>query len=263
MKNISLFISLLLLYACHSNQDQNNEIVKDKDHQNDKLSEELSDVEKFYNQNKGNDLPSQSKGLVSNGSLENGKLIPFKGDNFQYFDTSSYLYGRAFVHHKVKDAVLEAYEELHKTLPERMFFIMETSNQHGGKLLPHKTHQNGLSVDFMMPLIKNGAPYYDLAHIGTRHYMLKFDESGRPLRDTSAVIDFNTVAQHLLILEEKACKNGLKIKKVIIKIEFKKHLFTTEYGKKLKKSKIYVVRGLTPLINELHDDHYHVDFELI
>jgi len=53
----------------------------------------------------------------------------------------------------------------------------------------------------------------------------------------------------------------MKIAKVIIKIEYKDELFATEYGQKLKKSGIYIVKGLTKLINALHDEHYHIDFK--
>ena len=55
----------------------------------------------------------------------------------------------------------------------------------------------------------------------------------------------------------------MKIKKVIIKIELKDELFSTPNGKKLKAKGIYVVKALTPLINGLHDDHFHIDFEEI
>ncbi len=137
---------------------------------------------------------------------------------------------------------------------------METANQKGGNLYPHRTHQNGLSIDFMMPLIKDNKPYYKLDSLGTRHYLLAFNDKGEYSTDTSIKVDFNLIAQHILILNEKAKKEDLKVKKVIIKIEFKDELFATEYGKKLKKSGIYVVRGLPKMINALHDEHYHIDF---
>ena len=52
-----------------------------------------------------------------------------------------------------------------------------------------------------------------------------------------------------------------EIQKVIIKVELKDELFEGEYGKKLKESGIYIVKSLSPTINALHDDHYHVDFK--
>ena len=92
------------------------------------------------------------------------------------------------------------------------------------------------------------------------HYFLKFDDNGRSNRDPKVFIDFEMIARHLLVLDANARKQGMKISKVIIKIELKDELYSGTYGKKLKQSGIYVVRGLTPTINALHDEHYHVDF---
>jgi len=224
---------------------------------------QITEIEKYYNTNKGDDLPSISTGTVSSGKLENGKLMPFEGVNFVYFDTLSYLSTRAFVNDKVKKTILETYKEFETLNPERHFCFMECSNQHGGQLYPHHTHQNGLSVDFMSPLLKNGVPYYNLDTLGADHYLLDFDNDGNYLKDNSVSVDFNLIAQHILLLEKKARIYGLKISKVIIKIEFKDNLFATENGKLLSASGIYIVKNLTTLINSLHDDHYHIDFELL
>ena len=89
-----------------------------------------NEIEEYYQKNKGNTLASISKGTVSNGDLLNGKLVPFKGNNFMYFDTSSYLNGRAFINHKVLETMLNTYHELNKLYSERQFKIMECSNEH-------------------------------------------------------------------------------------------------------------------------------------
>lgn len=222
-----------------------------------------SKTDKYYEVNKGNETPSVSKGSVSNGSLENGKLIPFSGKNYQYFDTTSYLNGRGFMNDKVKDIALATYEVCESEIPDRRFYIMECSNQKGGKIWPHKTHQNGLSIDFMMPLKKDNKPFYGLDTRGAMHYLLEFDYEGHYIEDPSIEIDFEVIAHHLLLLNEEAKKKGMHIKKVIIHTELKDELFTGKYGQQLKNSDIYVVKALTPLINALHDDHYHVDFEKI
>ena len=70
------------------------------------------------------------------------------------------------------------------------------------------------------------------------------------------------MAIHILALEKNARKNGLKIKKVIFNIGLKDKLFKSENGKLLKASGIYFAQNLTPTLNKLHDDHYHVDFEV-
>lgn len=206
------------------------------------------------------DTASVAVGTVSSGSLEHGKLVPYKGKNFMYFDRESYLEGRAFLHGDVLTSVLGSYDSLARINPNRFFNIMECANEEGGELFPHRTHQNGMSVDFMMPLVKDGKPYYGLDTMGIKHYALHFDDDGHYSRDPSIAIDFNLVARQILLLDHFARRNGLNIFKVIIKIEFKDELFATEYGKILEQSDIYVVQGLSPLINDLHDDHFHIDF---
>ena len=218
------------------------------------------DVNAYYEENQGNDEPSVSIGGVSNGSLENGKLVPFQGDNYLYFDTASYLAGRAYLNDKVLAAVLSSDEEMEGELPNRQFRIMECSNAHGGRLWPHRTHQNGLSVDFMMPLVQNGEPYYELDNTGRNHYFLDFDDDGQYSEDETVSINFDLVAQHILILDEKAREQGMRITKVIINTDLKDELFNTPHGRELHDSGIYIVQRLSRRINDLHDDHYHIDF---
>lgn len=215
----------------------------------------------YYEMNKGDSLPSKSKGSVSKGSLEHGKLLPFYGKNYTYFDRDSYLGDRAFTSDVVRDIIAETYASLDELHPRRQFYLMELSNKKGGKIAPHRTHQNGLSADFMMPKLKDGQPDYSLDTLGKAHYFLDFNDDGAYLKDTSIKIDFDLIAEHILLLNENARSRGYKIGKVIIKIEYKDELFSSAHGKKLKESGIYIVQGLSDLINDIHDDHFHIDFE--
>ena len=97
---------------------------------------------------------SISTGLPGEGTMENGKLFPFEGPIFKYFSEWSYLNGRAFVNDKLKDVVLESYDSLLALYPDQIWGIMECSLQSGGVISGHRTHQNGLSIDFMTPLKK-------------------------------------------------------------------------------------------------------------
>jgi len=258
MNRIVSILSILALFSC-----QGQEAADTLKKEIEMLDSAPSEIEKFYEEHIGNNEPSESKGSVSNGSLVNGKIIPFASSNFQYFDTLSYIGGRAFTNDKVKQTLLDTYAELAIELPNRKFFIMECSNKNGGQIFPHRTHQNGLSIDFMMPLIKNGKPNYELDLLGKDHYWLDFDNEGKYSKDKAIKIDFELVARHILLLEKHARKNGLKISKVIIKTELKDELFASDYGKKLKESGVYVVKKLSQLINLLHDDHYHIDFQTL
>ena len=221
-----------------------------------------STIVKFYQENKGDSLPSISSGLVSKGKLEHGKLFPFKGNNYQYFDKASYLASRAFVNSRVLKTTLATYAVLETMLPDRIFGLMECSHPNGGELVPHRTHQNGLSIDFMSPLQKDGKPYHGLDDMGAFHYFMDFTDDGVYDKDSTVSIDFETIVIHILELQKQAKKYGLRIKKVLLKTQLRDELYATTSGEKLRESDIYVVKALTPLINKLHDDHYHIDFEV-
>lgn len=217
----------------------------------------------FYRENASVENRSKSIGTVSNGKLENGKIVPFYGSNYTYFDRDSYLASRAFTSDVVKSIVLDTYDKLNTEYPNRKFYLMELSNREGGEIYPHRTHQNGLSVDFMMPKIRNDKPDYSLDTLGKQHYTLQFNDRGEYLQDTSIKVDFDLIAKHILLLNKEAKKWGYAIEKVIIKIEYKNTLFKTPNGKILEKSGIYLVKNLSPLINTIHDDHFHIDFKKV
>lgn len=244
-------LAIPLIYACTEALDKVNEISEHK---------EPTAAEKYYNKHVNDTIESTAVGSVSSGALENATLIPFKGENYEYFDAASYMGGRAFTHNKVATITVNSYAALLEQGVDRKFKVMEFSNKHGGKMFPHRTHQNGLSVDYMMPLQKDGAPYYELDKKGASHYLLEFDKEGRYVEDLDVSIDFDMAARHILELDKQARKQGMRIQKVIFNTNLKDELYATEYGKKLKTSGIYITRNLSKLINDLHDDHYHIDF---
>ena len=72
---------------------------------------------------------SRSIGSVSNGKLENGRRFPFRGENYRYFSRISYaFFNRAWVHSKVLDISLEAYEEMKGSKPNQDFLLMMILN---------------------------------------------------------------------------------------------------------------------------------------
>lgn len=258
---ILLFIPLLSCQAQVENkiEDEKNKIIENSSVP---INQDSVEIIEFYNENSKSADVSTCIGSVSNGKLENGKIMPFYGTNFTYFDRDSYLASRAFTSDVVNKIILNTYEVLYMNYPERKFYLMELSNHTGGKIYPHRTHQNGLSVDFMIPKLKNGKPNYDLDTLGKQHYFLEFNDQGEYVKDTSIKVDFDLVAKHILLINEEANKHGYSIEKVIIKIEYKDDLFETPHGKELKKSGIYVVNNLSPMINAIHDDHFHIDFKI-
>ena len=208
-----------------------------------------------------NEGQSKSHGRVGNGSLEKAWLLPYTGENYKYFSfISYYLMKNGYLNSKVQQTVLEAYQICKTTTPNTYFRVMECANKKGGKMLIHKTHQTGMSVDFMVPKIRNGKQTKWLDWLGMFHYLLEFDNSGHSKLDAKTHIDFETMGKHILALDQAARKNGLRIKMVILKIELKDDFYKTESGKKVKAKGIYFARNLPHWTNKVHDDHYHVDF---
>lgn len=203
---------------------------------------------------------SQSIGTVSDGQLIDGVKIPLKGENYFYFDDLSYQMDRAYLNDKVLNTLLDGYQLMKDQYPERTFGIMEGSNKNGGPIPPHQTHQNGTSVDFMTPLLAHEKPFTELDHIGASHYLLEFNDDGTYSKNKEVLIDFDCIAAHILALQEAGKQYGTYVKKVIFKIELKDELFASPNGQKLKESGIYFAQKLTQKVNEVHDDHYHVDF---
>jgi penicillin-insensitive murein endopeptidase len=218
-------------------------------------------VQKYYNEHKGDSLASICHGTEAGGSMEHGKLMPFEGVNFRCYDTGSYLMGHEFMSDKMMNTLLNSYNELNTSAPGRKFCYMESGLVNGGPIPGHRTHQNGRSVDLMVPLVKDSMPYYGLDSCGGYHYSLDFDDQGRYTRDSTISIDFNLLGLQILSLDKQARKLGLHVKKVILKLELKDDFYATPNGKKVKNKGIYLAMNLPPATNKQHDDHFHVDFE--
>lgn len=218
-------------------------------------------IPEFSYQNQGR---STARGSTGRGSLENAYILPYYGANFQYFSPLSYfLLDNAYLHSKTHKIVLEAYKECEKTCEGTEFRIMECTRKEGGEMLIHRSHQNGLSVDFMIPKKRGEEQSLLYDRSGMLHYLLEFDDSGRLWFDKEVKLDLETAARHILGLDNAAKRNGMRIKRVILKTDLKAKFYQTESGKKVKARGIYLVRSLPDLVNRVHDDHYHVDFAFV
>lgn len=207
---------------------------------------------------------STSTGTPAKGSIQNAWLIPYNGTNYKYFSLISYyLMDNGYLHSSAHKTLLDSYEICSKTCPDITFGIMECSNKTGGKMRLHNTHRNGLSVDFMVPLInEKGETVRRYARRGLRHYLLEFDKDGYLISNPNIKIDFETMAKHIFSLHESGKKHNTSIKKVIFKINLKDNLFKTPTGKILQQKNIYFAQALPENIDKYHDDHYHIDFQL-
>jgi penicillin-insensitive murein DD-endopeptidase len=207
---------------------------------------------------------STSYGNTGNGRIENPYQVKFRDENYRYFSLVSYfIMDNGFVHSSLEQTIQETYKECKTTCPGKYFRIMECSGRRGGKLRLHRTHRNGLSVDFMVPKVKNNKQFKIYDRLGLWHYLLNFDSSGRIGKNKKVQIDFETMGKHIIALDNAARMNGLRINKVILKIDLKDDLFSTDAGKEIRKRGIYFAQNLPGIVNKLHDDHYHIDFRLL
>ena len=196
-------------------------------------------------------------GTTSNGRLENGVQLPSAGDNFISYSSLAGIAGRTYVHSAVKGIILDAYSALSASMPEKVFKFAETGFRQGGEFRPHKTHQNGLSVDFMTPMISDAGASTHLPS----HPLNKFGydiELGPDGRYKNLRIDYDAMAAHIAELDRAAKKSGHKIWRVIFDPELQPGLFDTSYGNYLKEN----IRFSGKRSWVRHDEHYHVDFEI-
>lgn len=203
-----------------------------------------------------NKTPSQSHGTYSKGSLLNGKRLPSRDTNFRAYSYLGTLLGRNSVHSTIRSVILNAYSMMLSKFPDKTFVYGEAGWPEGGKFYPHKTHQNGLSVDFMVPILDRNNKSVPLpASVFNKFgYGIEFDNNGifKEYR-----IDFEAMAAHLYYLNSCALRNGIDIRMVIFDPKLQPYLFRTEYGKELKK-----LRFSSRPSWVRHDEHYHVDFEI-
>lgn len=201
--------------------------------------------------------PSVCYGTTSNGKLENGWKLPASGPNFSAHWTVGRLIGRSYVHSAVYPVVVEAYEQLSAGMPDRVFVYGEAGWKDGGELKPHKTHQNGLSVDFMVPVLNELGASVELPSslLNKWGYDLEFDANGR-LDDL--VIDFDAIAEHIYQLDVIAKRNGVGIWRVIFDPQLQPQLRNSPRWPYLERN----VQFSTKRSWVRHDEHYHVDFDV-
>ncbi|MCP4487270.1 MAG: replication initiation protein [Gammaproteobacteria bacterium] len=196
-------------------------------------------------------------GTTSNGKLEGGVQLPSEGKNYVSYSKTAELLGRTYVHSKVKEIITTSYEWLESEAPQKIFKYAETGFKDGGKFKPHKTHRNGLSIDFMTPVVnKDGKSTHLPTHyLNKLGYSIEFDENGKY---EEFKIDYDALAAHIVSLHKAARKLGVDLWRVIFDPKLQPNLMKTKYGEYLKQHiKFSKKRSWVR-----HDEHYHVDFEV-
>ena len=199
-------------------------------------------------------LASTCFGSSGNGRIEGALTLPLTGANFAAYSELGFKLGRTYVHAQVRDVVLGAYSALARSTPDVQYVYGETGLRTGGPMPPHRTHENGTSVDFMVPVRgRNGQPA-PLPRTAHNHYGydLEFDDAGKlaHLR-----IDFAAIAAHLEQLVLAARRHGLGIARVILEPAYIPRVLATPAGRRINTLSFMKTR---PWVR--HDEHYHVDF---
>jgi penicillin-insensitive murein DD-endopeptidase len=200
---------------------------------------------------------SQCFGTVSKGRIEGSVKLPVSGPNFSAYSSLAATAGRTHVHAKVADIITASYAALHATSPSTTYMYGETGWPSGGRLRPHRTHQNGLSVDFFVPVRNAQGKSVPLpTGLGNRlGYDIEFNADAQ---HGEYSIDFPALAEHLYQLHAAAKARGVGIALVIFDAPFLPRLFATPRGAYLKEN-LNFMKG-KPWVR--HDEHYHVDFSI-
>jgi penicillin-insensitive murein DD-endopeptidase len=205
----------------------------------------------------GTTAESVCRGTTANGRLEHGCRMPAGGENYSAYSSLGRFLNRTWVHCAVAAVAEDAYGALVESSPDKRFVYGETGWPSGGRFRPHKTHRNGLSVDFMVPVLDAEGRSVPLptSALNRFGYDVEFDGKGRyeGLR-----IDFEALAAHLAALDEAAREHGIGIDRVIFDPQLQPFLHGTESWPAIAGG----IRFSTHPAWVRHDEHYHVDFRI-
>lgn len=200
-------------------------------------------------------VASQCFGTVNNGRIEGSVKLPSSGANFSAYSALAVTAGRTHVHAAVAEVITSAYSALHARNSSTTYVYGEIGWPSGGRFRPHRTHQNGLSVDFFVPVRNADGKSVPLpTWVTTRFgYDIEFDDSAK---HGEYSIDFPAMAEHLYELHVNSKSRGIGIALVIFDTQFLPKLFATPRGTYLQQN-LPFMKG-KPWVR--HDEHYHVDF---
>ena len=199
---------------------------------------------------------SRCFGTPGNGRLEDAVSLPLNGENFTAYSLAGWTVGRTYVHSSVRDIVVDAYAALVSAAPDRVFVYGETGWRSGGQFRPHKTHQNGLSVDLMVPVLQDGESVPLPGNVLNRYgYDVEFNDQGRA---DDYQIDFQALAELIYQIHLASESRRIAIRRVIFEVPLQRKLWPTTRGPYLRKN----VTFSTKQAWVRHDEHIHIDFDI-
>jgi len=201
---------------------------------------------------------SQCYGTTSKGKIEKSVKLPLRGKNYEVYSTMLWGIGRTYVHSKVRDIWIKALEKIQKEQPSYTYQYAETGFKDGGQFSPHKTHQNGLSVDVLVPVrdIKNKKQQKLPTNLRNKFgYDIDFNTSAQ---FKHLEIDFDALGLLIKTLVETAQKNNIKVWRVIFDPRLQPLLYQSKHGSWLQKNVLIPKKKSWVR----HDDHIHIDFNV-
>lgn len=164
--------------------------------------------------------------------------------------------GRTHVHSRVARVLVDSFEALQRERPGTVYVIGETGWPQGGRFRPHRTHQNGLSVDLMVPVRDVAGRSVPLPTPASQRfgYDLEFDAQARL---AELQIDFEALAALLVTMQRVAKIQGVGIRLLIFDTNYLPQLFAAPGGDALRS--LPFMKG-RPWVR--HDDHLHIDFDI-
>lgn len=193
-------------------------------------------------------------GTTAAGRLENACKLPSSGSNFTTYSSLLRMAGRTYVHCDIADVVLDAYAMLNDIVPNSIYVYGETGYKTGGQFKPHKTHQNGLSVDFIIPVLDDTGKSVPMpTNILNKYgYNIDFTLEGKY---EDLTIDYESFAEHLAALKVASRKSRVGIWRVLFDPKMQGALRATTAWPKISDLNFSKKRSWVR-----HDDHYHIDF---
>ena len=197
-------------------------------------------------------------GTTANGRLAHGVKLPAAGENFVGYSGLAATLGRTYMHSTARNIVLDAYTALQQSAPGKQFKYAETGFAEGGPFKPHKTHQNGLSIDFVVPVLtaKGESLHLPTHPLNKFGYNIEFDKRGGY---NGLKIDYEAMAAHLVALHQAAERRKAKVWRVIFDPVMQPYLLKTSHAGYLKQHVNFSKKRSWVR----HDEHYHVDFNIL
>ena len=181
--------------------------------------------------------------------------LPYYGTNFTTYSVVGNLTGRTYVQPKAAKTILDSYRELAQNNPKLVFKYGEAGNKAGRGFWPHRTHLNGLSVDFMTPMRDKTTGKSETLPTNLFTLWGYGIRLGPQTSYHNMEIDFAAICRHLAALNKAARANGLYLDLVIVEPPVLEALRQSpEYS---KISNLPFMKGKAWFS---HDGHYHVDF---